>query len=85
MFLENGNLASAAADKSIKLWDPSTGQMLAEFKGRESSVIGFAQPQNGWLASGSSNGSIHIWNLEEKKVVNTLIGHRTTSSAAIAV
>ena len=75
IFLENGNLASASEDKSIKLWDPSTGSMLAELTGHFSSVLCLAQLHNGWLASGTSGHTINIWDIGEKKVVKTLYGH----------
>jgi WD40 repeat protein len=55
-------LASGSEDKTIILWDVSTGQQIRTLEGHAgwvSSVV--FSPDGRTLASGSSDGSIILW------------------------
>ena len=69
-------LASGSFDKTIKIWDVTTGKLLNTLKGHESSVnsVEFS-PDGKQLASGSFDKTIKIWDVTTGKVLNTLKGH----------
>jgi WD40 repeat protein len=69
-------LASGSGDKTIKIWDVTTGKVLNTLKGHEGTVrsVGFS-PDGQQLASGSDDNTIKIWDVTTGKVLNTLKGH----------
>ncbi|MFN7851658.1 MAG: WD40 repeat domain-containing protein, partial [Dolichospermum sp.] len=62
-------LASGSGDKTIKIWDVTTGKVLNTLKGHEISVysVGFS-PDGQQLASGSGDTTIKIWDVTTGKV-----------------
>ena len=85
MFLpKNERMASCSADKTIKVWDTSSGIELSTLNGHVDRVLTIALLPNGWLASGSSDTTIKLWSLEERREVRTLRGH-TKSVVSLAV
>ncbi|MCC7373183.1 MAG: serine/threonine protein kinase [Verrucomicrobiales bacterium] len=71
-------LASAGGftDSVIKLWDVSSGEVVAQLKGHRSYINAMAMSLDGqWLASGSGDQTIRIWNWKEGRSVRTLRGH----------
>ena len=81
---DNERMASCSADKTIKLWDTSSGTELSTLNGSAFEVFSIALLPNGWLASGSSEATIKVWDLEESKEVKTLTGH-TDAVVSLAV
>ncbi|OBQ21923.1 ribosome assembly protein 4, partial [Anabaena sp. AL93] len=71
-------LASGSKDKTIKIWDVTTGKVLNTLKGHESEVwsVRFS-PDGQQLASGSNDKTIKIWDVTTGKVLNTLKGHES--------
>ncbi|MDB9435377.1 ribosome assembly protein 4, partial [Dolichospermum lemmermannii CS-548] len=69
-------LASGSADKTIKIWDVTTGKVLNTLKGHEDYVnsVRFS-PDGQQLASGSYDNTIKIWDVTTGKVLHTLKGH----------
>src|SRR5215471_9319207 len=77
-------LATSSADQRIRLWDTRTWKETASFKGHRSLVDSIAvSPDGHWLASGSKDRTVRIWNLETNAVSDSL---RTfTNSLGFAV
>jgi tetratricopeptide (TPR) repeat protein len=58
-------LASASWDKTIKIWDSSTGKVIRTLSGHSSSVNGVAFSSDGkTLASASTDNTIKIWDFD---------------------
>jgi eukaryotic-like serine/threonine-protein kinase len=56
------SLASAGADKTVRLWDPVTAQELLTLKGHKARVrTAASSPDGTFLASGSEDGIIRMW------------------------
>src|SRR5260221_6534 len=81
---DGGLLASASRDKTIKLWDPHTGEhlMTVEEHSDEVTAVAFS-PDGGLLASASWDETIKLWDPHTGDYLRTLEGHssRVTSVA----
>ena len=62
-------IATAAADKIIRIWDTATGKPVKELPGH-SGVVGALKfsPDNKRLASGSADKTLRVWDLAAGKV-----------------
>ena len=73
--LPNGFLASASWDKSIKIWNINSGNLVYTFNssngGHSDWVLPLAYLSNGYLASGSFDNTVKIWNLRTGRLVFT--------------
>ena len=71
-------LASGSSDKTIKVWNLKTGDLLRTLTGHKSSVYCVAISADGQtLASGSVDGTIKVWNLKTGDLLHTLTGHES--------
>ena len=72
-------LASASADRTIKLWNPHTGQVLKTLHGHKSWVWAIAFSPNGkFIASGSYDHTVKVWDVESGECWQTLQGHHSS-------
>ncbi|KAK3375735.1 HET-R [Lasiosphaeria ovina] len=70
-------LASGSGDKTIKLWEPASGQCLQTLQGHRGSVWSVAFSADGQrLASGSDDKTIKLWEPASGQCLQTLQGHR---------
>lgn len=69
-------LASGSYDKTVKLWEASSGKLLRTLKGHQSPVGNVAfDPQGETLASGSDDKTVKLWEARSGKLLRTLEGH----------
>ena len=69
-FSPNGKmLASGSADQRVRLWNLTTGKHLQTFSNHTDKISALAFASDNVLASGSSDGTVFIWDLD--KIVST--------------
>lgn len=69
-------LASGNDDKTIRLWNLETGQVISTLTGHVDSVKSVAfSPDGTMLASGSDDRTVKLWNLNECQEVRTFSEH----------
>ncbi len=70
-------LASAGADKTVKLWNLDTFDRVRTYRGHRDFVTTLAFSPNGkWLASSGLDGTIRIWATGSSRLMRRLYGHR---------
>src|SRR5204863_7031128 len=76
-FSPNGKvLASASRDKTIKLWNPATGELKRTLTEHTADVYHVTfSPRGNLLASGGRDKSIKLWDTATGKLIRTLEGH----------
>ena len=69
-------LASASNDRTVRLWNPSTGQEVQKLEGHTDSVWAVIFSSDGsLLASASSDRTVRLWNPSTGQEVQKLEGH----------
>ncbi|KAG5647304.1 protein with putative role during mitosis [Asterophora parasitica] len=69
-------LASGARDKTIKLWDTQSGQMLRNLPGHDNWVRALAfHPSGKYLLSASDDKTIRVWELSTGRCMKTVDAH----------
>ncbi|KAG9413826.1 WD domain protein [Aphanomyces cochlioides] len=69
-------LASASPDKTVKLWDASSGALKSTLEGHEQGISDVSWCSNSrCIASGSDDRTIKTWDVEQECTVATLRGH----------
>ena len=68
----NGFLISSSYDKSIKLWNKETGQLMRTMLGNAWTISALIELRNGRLASGWLDSSIKIWDQETGQLTKTI-------------
>ncbi len=75
-------LVTGSWDKTLKVWNVATGQLLRTLMGHQEAVWSVAVSTDGkTLASGSSDQEIKIWNLPTGQLIHTLGGHSSWVAA----
>ncbi|WP_019486777.1 MULTISPECIES: serine/threonine-protein kinase [Kamptonema] len=78
-------IASGSKDKTIKIWDLATGNLIRSFDGDSSAIWSVAFNSNGTrLAAGTSYWRILLWNLKTGELVRTVDHDAAVWSVAIA-
>ena len=70
-------LASASQDKTVRLWDVSTGVLTSELIGHRSTVYSVSfSPDGQTLASGSEDSTVRLWDVATGMPKSTLTEQR---------
>ena len=77
VLLQNENLASGSADKTIKIWNVNEGNLITTLNGHKGSGCSLALLDNGFLASsgGIDDKTIKIWDVYDWSLIKSLEGH----------
>jgi WD40 repeat protein len=66
-------LASAGDDKTIKLWNTATGELLASWDGHAGAITGIAfSPDGKALATSSLDKTAKLWNVAMRKLQRSI-------------
>jgi WD40 repeat protein len=86
-FSPKGNLlASASADKTIRLWDARSEKVVRTLEGHSDIVRSVAfSPDQKALASASVDRTVRLWDVETGKLKQTLEGHTKRVSGAVPI
>jgi WD40 repeat protein len=70
-------LATGSADKTVRLWEASTGAELRRLKGHADWVkaVSFAPPDGRTLATGSADKTVRLWEASTGVELRRLVGH----------
>lgn len=69
-------LASGSDDRTVKLWDLSTGSEMATLRRHAEGVTSVCfSPDGKILASGSWDATIVLWDVDKQEIHTTLFGH----------
>lgn len=75
-------LVSGSRDKTIKIWDLETGELIRTLNGHRDSVEAIALSSDGEIiASGSADKTIKLWHLHTGELLGTFTGHTNTVTA----
>jgi WD40 repeat protein len=78
-------LATANEDKTVKVWDATTGQELLTLPDTgEVFSLAFRPPEGRWLVTGDRSGAVTIWDTTTRQAVGTLLGRHTAPVRALA-
>ena len=76
---DGGRVLSAGKDKTLKLWDAKTGELIKTFEGHSDSVTSVLFSPDGQNAlSGSWDKTLKLWDLQTGQLQNTIDLQSTT-------
>jgi ribosome assembly protein 4 len=69
-------LVSTSFDKSIKLWNGMTGQLVTTFRGHSAAVYSCSwSPDSKHIISASKDNTLKVWDIEHKTMLRDFYGH----------
>ena len=69
-------IVSVGDDKSVRVWNTSTGQLLRTLQGHSEPVYAVAVSRDGQrIVSGSADRTVRIWSADTGQLLLTLQGH----------
>jgi len=78
-------ITDGGADPTVLVWDPTRINPVAVLKGHTTAISSIAVSSDGRLAaSGSKDGTIKVWNLPERKEINTWVAYSEMEVSTLA-
>ncbi|KAH6908319.1 cell division control protein 4 [Coprinopsis sp. MPI-PUGE-AT-0042] len=77
LIFSHGRIISASDDHSIHVYSPETGELIRPLKGHNGGVWALAATKD-MLASGSTDGTVRIWDLNTGESTHVFGGHTST-------
>jgi WD40 repeat protein len=75
---DGSTIASGSFDKTVRLWEVSSGRALRAFEGHTNGVRSVAfSPDGSTIASGSSDNTVRLWEVSSGCALRFLRGHRS--------
>ena len=69
-------VASGSRDKTVRLWDVESGEVIHSLVGHSGSVYSVSfSPDGTKVASGSVDRSVKLWDVQSGEVIHSLEGH----------
>lgn len=69
-------LVSGSRDRTIKLWNLETGELIRTLNGHTGAIYSIALSSDGQtIASGSEDKTVRLWHLETGELLSTFTGH----------
>ena len=72
-------------DKSIRVWDVTTGEQVALFQGFKSACLILTKLDDNTICSGHENGVLNVWDIEASQLRHELAGHWRHKAPIIAM
>jgi len=84
-FSPNGKrLASTGEDGAVRLWDSSTGELLAILQGHQGEVTSVSfSPDGGTLVSSGDDQTVRLWSTQTTEQIAVLRGHTAAVNHAL--
>ncbi len=77
-------LASGSFDKTIRIWDLKTGELIRTLTGHAASVVSLdISPDGQTLVSGSFDRTLKLWHIGSGDLIHTFTGHLDSVRAVI--
>ncbi|KAK7811882.1 putative wd repeat-containing protein alr2800, partial [Quercus suber] len=77
-------LASASHDRTVRLWDPQTGELIQKLEGHERGITSVAfAPDGQALASASNDQTVRLWNPQTGEQMHRLHDHVRGATAVV--
>src|SRR5712664_3317519 len=74
-------LASASYDKTVRLWDPTTGALEQTLEGHSVSVYAVSFSPDGKVLASTSGDNVRLWDATTRAWKQTLEGHMSLVTA----
>lgn len=83
--IDERRVVSASHDRSLRIWDVTTGESLRQLVGHTGAVSALSVIDKRRLVSGTYDGSLRLWDVETGETLRALNGHTDWITALVAV
>ena len=73
--VDKNRFISSSWDKTIRIWDATTGECLRTFRGHTDWVHAISVLDSKHFISGSDDRSVKMWNVDRSECIRTFTGH----------